>query len=169
MNAAAGRLTSSIWMKEGRRTFVIRGQGEIARIQFTSLLGSDAEAEACGRKYSFSRGGFIHPRVIARLKGQTDDHAVLYLQPLGRSGIFVFGNGRRLAMEHAGRRGERRVVHSDGSEVLRLSDGSGLQSRGEIWFDPAWAGEESGLVAAMIIYSIVLAQEDTAAGAAAGV
>jgi hypothetical protein len=159
----------SIWKAEGRRTFVVRGQGEIARIRFPNPLGTLAEVEACGKRYSLERAGFTHPRVMARRQGDDFDKAVLYLDPLGRTGTFVFKDGPRLSLEITDRRrGERRVVRTDGSEVMSMTDGSGLLTRGEVRFDSAWAGDETGLMASMIIYAIVLSQEDAAVRAAAG-
>lgn len=160
----------SIWKSEGRRTFVIRGQGEIARIHFATPTTTTAEVEACGKRYTVERAGFIHPRVVARRQGEDFDRAVLYLDPLGRTGTFVFKDGPRLSLEISdARRGERRVLRTDGSEVLSLTDGSGLQTRGEVRFDSAWAGDETGLMASMIIYSIAMAQDDAVVKAAAGV
>jgi hypothetical protein len=159
MNASDRSNPPAAWKEEGRRTYVIRGQGEIARIHFLSLAGAQAEVEACGRKYLFDRGGFIHPKVIARRIGEETEHAVLHLDPMGQGGFFAFSDGRNLRMERTSRNGELRVLHGDGSMALRITQGSGA-TRGEIFFDPAWAGDESGLMASMIIYAIVLGREE---------
>jgi hypothetical protein len=128
-----------------------------------------AEVEACGKRYTLERAGFVRPRVVARRQGGEADHVILHLEPSGRTGTFIFKDGPTLLLEASkGRRGERKVVRKDGSEVLSLTDGSGLQTRGEVRFDSPWAGDEAGLMAAMIIYSIILAQEDAAIAAAAG-
>lgn len=164
MNAAARTNPPATWKEEGRRTYVIRGQGEIARIHFTSLAGPLADVEACGRKYTFDRGGFIHPKVIARRIGEEVEHAVLHLDPMGQGGVFSFIDGRALRMEVANKRGERCVRHGNGSTALRITEGTG-SARGEVFFDPAWAGDESGLMAAMIIYAIVLGREEVTAAA----
>jgi hypothetical protein len=135
-------------------------------VHFISLGDVRAEVEACGRKYTFTSAGFIHPRVVARRVGEEHDHAILHLEPKGENGTFEFEDGRRLRMETEPRGRERRVLHEDGTEALRVTCSSGPQPRGEIFFDPAWAGDESGLMAAMIIYAIVLEQDDLAASAA---
>jgi hypothetical protein len=120
---------------------------------------SKAIVIADGRIHSLHRGGFLRSRLVARLAGDRDDHALLLLDPMG-DGLLRFRDGPEFMMRCVGAFGmERALYRHDGTEVLRVRFDIRQRHSGTLLLKGARLGEESQLMEAMLVYALLISQE----------
>jgi hypothetical protein len=120
-----------------------------------------------GRIHNLHRGGFLRSRVVARLAGDHDDHALLLLDPMG-DGLLRFHNGMEFVMRCVGPYGmERALYRVDGSEAMRVRFDPRQKHSGKVEAHDRRVGEEPQLMEAMLIYTLLLSLGENEAGVAA--
>ncbi|MEI6797139.1 MAG: hypothetical protein WCK39_09780 [Methanomassiliicoccales archaeon] len=142
----------------GRSCHIEDGAGPIS-MHFQDHSGTRALVIAHGRIHCLHRGGFLRTRVVARLAGECDDHALLLLDPMG-DGLLRFRNGQELVMRCVGPLGmEGALYRLDGSEVLRVGFEPRQHSCGKLVLHEIRVGEEPQLMEAMLVYALLMSQE----------
>jgi hypothetical protein len=82
-------------VKAGQRYYELRkGNEKMASLTFPRALGTFAEAELAGARYTFKRTGFLHPKVTIRRTGLEEDIGLVRLT-MGGNGTLEFTDGKR--------------------------------------------------------------------------
>jgi hypothetical protein len=90
-----------IWVqsKAARRGYTLTdGDGVLATLTWTKIMGTLAVAEYDGKKYSFKRIGFLHPLVTVRKLEFEEDLAFMRLS-FGGNGVLEFHDGSRYVLQ----------------------------------------------------------------------
>ncbi len=152
-----------------KRAYELHAASEtLGSIRWPRHLGSLAEAEFGGRRWTFKRGGFLQPHVTVREASSETDLAVLKLGWNG-SGVLQFRDGARFRWTRMGFWASRfAFTDEDGSELIGLEPTFGILRRtGAVELYPKVEKiPELGLLVALGWYVIMLIADDETAGAA---
>jgi hypothetical protein len=127
-------------------------------LHFQDHESTRAIVVADGRIHNLHRGGFLRSRVVSRLAGDYDDHALLMLDPMG-DGLLRFRSGMEFVMRCVGPFGmERALYRIDGTEALRVRFNPREKHSGQVVSHDRREGEEPQLMEAMLVYALLLSQ-----------
>lgn len=140
------------------------GDTTYGTLRFTKLLGSLAEAESNGSKWTFKRNGFVSPQVTARLAGSEDDIATYVPKWTGTSGEITLKSGGRLKFHSTGFWGRRWALETENGEPLLEFANSGiLRAETELTVkDSCRQREDLAFLASFCWYVLLLHMQDTA-------
>jgi hypothetical protein len=152
-----------------RRAYELRaGDSVVASLEFVKMLGSLAEGEVAGARWTFKRSGFVSPKATARVAGSEEDIALYEPNWSGRQGLFRLEGGEILDFKATNFWGSEWVLaDSRGEQLLRyhtkgvLHTGAGLELSPEVK-----QRADLPLLLLLTWYVLVLHREDDGAAAA---
>ena len=105
-----------------RRHFLLLENGEErGRLTFLKTLGSLAEAECGGRRYTLKRGGFLHPSITVRGAELGEDIAVLRIEwGWNLKGTLELNNGQSFKVLGPSLRNRRWALTCEEMEVATI-------------------------------------------------
>lgn len=121
MNTIGGERLRWMQLKGWSRTYELYdGSMVLATLRWTKLLGSMAEAEIGGGRYTLKRGGFLHSYVTLRRAEFEDDIAKVRMSLRG-SGSLEFMDGKRYALQKKSVWHQRwSFVNENGEQLLEF-------------------------------------------------
>lgn len=148
------------------RAFELRaGDSLVASLHFVKMLGSLAEGEVRGGKWTFKRSGFVSPKATARVAGTEQDVAQYEPNWTGTKGLFRLGGGEVLDFRAKNMWGtEWTLADTQGEVLLRYHTKGMLHSGADVEVGPRMKERaDLGLLLLLTWYVLVLHREDGAA------
>ena len=149
---------------------LVSGETTYATLEWPQAFRSTGLSVSREGRYSFKRGGFLHPFVTVRRQEFEMEMARLSLDWRG-NGELVFTNAQRFAFTRGGlTRLDYQVTDHRGAHLFSLSKGLGaIKHSGDVQITPAGLSHRDiALLVTLAWYLAVMISEDAAAASAAG-
>jgi hypothetical protein len=151
-----------------RRGYELRsGDSVLASLDFVKMLGSLAEGEVVGGRWTFKRSGFLAPKATARVEGSEQDIALYEPNWSGTKGLFRLAGGEILDFKSTNFWASEWVLaDSRGTQLLRYHTKGVLRAGAALELSPDLKQRaDLPLLLLLTWYVLVLHQEDTGSAA----
>jgi hypothetical protein len=150
---------------------LVCGETVYATMEWPQAFRSTAVSNSREGRYTFKRGGFLHPFITVRRQEFEMDHAKLSLDWKG-NGELVFTNAQRFTFTRDGlARFDYQVTDHRGDRLFSLKkEMSAIKHSGEVHITPAGMNNrEIALLVTLAWYLAVMVTEDAATASSAAV
>lgn len=160
------------WQRKGllQRSWELRGGEEVlATLSRLKPVGTLAEAEADGAKYTIKRSGFLRPYLTVRKAPFGEDAARMELS-FGGSGTLQFPDGKRHSFRKMSFWGNRwAFTDEDGNIILNAGQRSAFRSAGEVTVEAGSAKDRHLPLLVLLAWylAVLITEENNAAAASA--